>query len=312
MDSVEGNASLMKTAAGCVFGSDAVDGHFDLDRAARPAARCRRRRPARRAARRRWRRALVPLKLARVFTGRLSASSVVKVPLMVGVSVSMALTFSPVTCTDCCTAPTASAASRRSSWRTSRVTAGGGPFLESGGIDSHRVATGFDIEEAVVAHPVRFGGAHGAFVGVGQCDRGVGNHGAGRVLHRADDGALRGLSMCVDTGQSKCEEQSKRRQERAKPPLSQGMRMLKHRSLSPEELQFIRGFCCEGLGDMAPKIPAQGGRADAPRFVDCARSLVFVTAFPGRRNGTKVDSGQLPAWDDLWGSLCEFSLPTFC
>ena len=41
--------------------------------------------------------ALVPLKLARVFTGRLSASSVVKVPLMVGESVSMALTFSPVT-----------------------------------------------------------------------------------------------------------------------------------------------------------------------------------------------------------------------
>ena len=41
--------------------------------------------------------ALVPLKLARVFTGRLVASSVVNVPLTVGESVSMALMLSPVT-----------------------------------------------------------------------------------------------------------------------------------------------------------------------------------------------------------------------
>ena len=41
--------------------------------------------------------ALVPLKLARVFTGRLFASSDVKVPLIVGESVSIALTISPVT-----------------------------------------------------------------------------------------------------------------------------------------------------------------------------------------------------------------------
>jgi hypothetical protein len=40
--------------------------------------------------------ALVPLKLARVLTGRLLASSVVKSPLMVGESVSIALTLSPV------------------------------------------------------------------------------------------------------------------------------------------------------------------------------------------------------------------------
>ena len=45
--------------------------------------------------------ALVPLKLARVFTGRLLASSEVKVPLIVGLSVSIAEAVSALTVTSC-------------------------------------------------------------------------------------------------------------------------------------------------------------------------------------------------------------------
>ena len=74
--------------------------------------------------------ALVPEKLARVFTGRLSVSAAVNEALIVGVSVWMALTFSPVTSICCCTAPTSSLASSRSSWRTASVTPTACHFLK--------------------------------------------------------------------------------------------------------------------------------------------------------------------------------------
>ena len=107
------------------------------------------------------------------------------------------------------------------------------PLLKGRSRHLHCIPAGLHVLKVVIPHSVGLGAANRALIRVAKRDQCAGNHGPRRVLHRADDGALRGLRASLGRGQCKHQQQAERHERHAQQESRGRMCLSQHGSLSP-------------------------------------------------------------------------------